>query len=123
MASHCPATADDPSRALPNRVPSSSLNAMTSSAKGRDWMPPLGVDVAQQPDDLERHQHPDDAVEAPGVGNRVEVRTEEQRGGVGGAGRGEPPDLIAGGILPCRHAQLAHPLGGEAVDRACSGER
>ncbi|CAH0325455.1 hypothetical protein SRABI128_05100 [Microbacterium sp. Bi128] len=32
--SHWPATADDPSSALPKRVPSSSENAMTSSANG-----------------------------------------------------------------------------------------
>ncbi len=76
----------------------------------------LVVDETEQPDDLERHQHPDDPVEASGVGDGVQVRPEQQGGGVGGARGSESSDLVARGILTGRHAELAHPLRREAVD-------
>ncbi len=81
----------------------------------------LIVDAAQQPHDLERHQHPDDAVVAPRVGHRVEVRAEQQGGSIGHPGRSEAADLVARGVLPGGHAELAHPFGGEAVDARVLG--
>ena len=58
---------------------------------------------------------PDDPVEPAGVGHGVEVRAEQQGGRVGRPARREPADLVARGILPRGHADLAHPLRGEAV--------
>ena len=74
---------------------------------------------AQQAHDLERHQHADDPVEAARVGHGVEVRAEQQGGRVVLARRRrDPPELVARGVLPRRHADLAHPLRGEPVRRA-----
>ena len=84
----------------------------------RERRPPaavLGRDP-QQAHDLEPHQHADDPVVAARVGHGVQVRPDEEGRGVRGTRHGEPAELVAGGILPRRHADLAHPLRREAVD-------